>query len=158
MNINHLSTPPSIALTLRAHEATTLRDLHSMIHHPRSLARPQANWRPPSKALPGGSLTMTLTRHRVGERVKARVLGFASGSGEDRAPAYLITVRITDQHGAVDPVTAEGWVRALIDDALIDAVHEVSSGHAATFVWLVDAHFVPVHSPASLFFGFSQAA
>lgn len=154
MNINHIQTPPSIAAALRVREAATIRDLHSILHHPRSLARSSANWRPPGKALPGGPLTMTLTRHRVGERAKARVLGF----GESGTPAYLITVRITDQRGAVDPVAAEGWVRALVDDSLIDAVHEVPSGNAATFVWLVDARFTPLHSPASLFTGHPQAA
>ncbi|HJD77576.1 hypothetical protein SAMN06295981_2499 [Corynebacterium pollutisoli] len=154
MTINHLpQTPASIAVDLRRHRADTLRDLQSILHHPRSLARPQASWRPPGKQLPDG-LTMTLTRHRVSERVKARVLGF----GEEREPAYLITVRITDQHGAVDPVRAEGWVRALVENSLVDAVHEVPSGRAATFVWLVDAAFHPVHSPASLFAGFSAAA
>lgn len=154
MNINQLNTPTAIATTLRTREAETLRDLHSVLHHPRSLARPTANWRPPGKTLPGGDLTMVLTRHRVGERVKARVLGF----GGEREPVYLITVRITDQFRAVDPVLAEGWIRALVDDALIDCVHEVPSGHAATFVWLVDRHFLPVPSPASLFVGFTQAA
>lgn len=154
MNINHLNTPPSIADTLRTREAETLRDLHSILHHPRSLARQTANWRPPSKALPGGDLTMTLTRRRVGERAKARVLGY----GGEREPVYLITLRITDQHRTLDLVLAEGWVRALVDDELIDSVHEVPSGHAATFVWLVDRHFVPVPSPASLFAGFTQAA
>lgn len=158
MNIQQLQNPSAISANLRAHEATTLRDLHSILHHPRSLARPQANWRPPSKALPGGRLTMALTRHRVGERAKARVLGYESGSRGESEPVYLITVRITDQRGAVDPVAAEGWVRALVDNDLIDAVHEVPSGLAATFVWLVDARFTPVHSPASLFVGFAQAA
>ena len=97
---------------------------------------------------------MALTRHRVSERVKARVHGF----GEEREPAYLLTVRITDSRGPVDPVRAEGWVRALVENSLIDAVHEVPSGRAATFVWLVDAAYHPVHSPASLFAGFSAAA
>lgn len=158
MNIRQITTPPTVAAELRVREAATLRDLRSVLHHPRSLARPQADWRPPGKALPGGSLTMTLTRHRVGERARARVIGFVSGSGDERRPAYLVTVRVTDARGAVDPVAAEGWVRALVDDSLIDAVHEVPSGNAATFVWLVDAHFVPVHSPASLFADFAQAA
>lgn len=154
MNINHLNTPPAVAATLRDRESETLRDLHSILHHPRSLARHPADWRPPSKALPGGDLTMTLTRRRVGERAKARVLGY----GGEREPVYLITLRITDPHRAADPVLAEGWVRALVDEDLIDAVHEVPSGHAVTFVWLVDRNFVPVPSPASLFVGFTQAA
>lgn len=154
MNINHLNTPPAVAATLRDRESETLRDLHSILHHPRSLARHPADWRPPSKALPGGDLTMTLTRRRVGERAKARVLGY----GGEREPVYLITLRITDPYRAADPVLAEGWVRALVDEDLIDAVHEVPSGHAVTFVWLVDRNFVPVPSPASLFVGFTQAA
>ena len=153
MTINHLHTPSTVATELRRHEAPTLSDIHSILHHPRSLARPVATWRPPSKQLPDG-LTITLTRHRVGERVKARVLGF----GEEREPAYLLTVRITDPRGAVDPVRAEGWVRALVENSLVDAVHEVPSGRAATFVWLSDAAYRPVHSPAALFAGFSAAA
>ena len=153
MSINHLHTPSTVATGLRRHEADTLRDIHSILHHPRSLARPTATWRPPGKTLPDG-LRVTVTRHRVGERVKARVLGF----GEDREPAYLVTLRITDARGAVDPVRAEGWVRALVENALVDAVHEIFSGSAATYVWLVDAAHHPVHSPASLFAGFSAAA
>lgn len=153
MNINQLSTPSTIATDLRHRQAETLRDIQSILHHPRSLARPAANWRPPSTTLPDG-LTMTVTRHRVGARVKARILGF----GEEREPSYLVTVRITDPDGPVDPVRAEGWVRALVDNDLVDAVHEVPSGRAATFVWLIDARYLPVHSPAAMFAGLTAAA
>lgn len=154
MTVNHMHTPLTIATRLRHSEARTLRELGSVLRHPRSLARPGADWRPPSRPLPGGRLTLALTRHRVGERVRARVRGF----GENRVPPYLVTARITDSRGDVDPVLAEAWIRAFVEESLIDAVHEVPSGRAATFVWLVDARFLPVHSPASLFAGFTAAA
>lgn len=145
------------------HHHDTLRSIESVIRHPRSLARPTPQWRPPSKMLPpvdiqGGEslpLTFTVSRHRVGERAKARVLGY----GEKRVPSYLITVRITDPTGRpVSPSLAEAWVRALVPEELVSAVHEISSSSAATFVWLVDSTYTPVHSPLSLFEGFSQAA
>lgn len=41
-----------IADGLRRREPATLHDLDSIIHHPRSLARPVASWRPPSKVTP----------------------------------------------------------------------------------------------------------
>lgn len=153
------ATAVQIADRLQAYEIDTLSAIHSIIHHPRSLARPLHNWRPPTKPLPGldgaSPLDMAITRHRVGEQVRVRVRDF----GEKHQPAYLITVRITDPHGGlVDPALAEGWVRAILPDANIDAAHEVSAGRAPTFVWLVDGKFHPTHSPASLFSGIAQSA
>lgn len=153
------TTSAQIADRLQAFEIDTISAIHSIIHHPRSLSRPLPNWRPPTKPLPGLNgarpLDMAITRHRVGEQVRARIRDFS----EQRQPAYLITVRITDPHGGlVDPALAEGWIRALLIDADVDAVHEVSAGRAPTFVWLVDGKFHPVHSPASLFAGITQAA
>lgn len=171
-NYSSIHTPVQSPSTLSTGELTadilyhhheTLRSIESIIRHPRSLARPTPQWRPPSKVLPpveiyGGEalpLTLTITRHRVGERAKARVLGY----GEKRVPSYLVTVRITDPTGhPVAPSLAEAWVRALVPEELVSAVHEISSSSAATFVWLVDSTYTPVHSPLSLFEGFSQAA
>lgn len=152
-------TAAEVARHVRAHETETLDAVSSVVHHPRSLTRPMAEWRPPSKQTPalfgGQPLTLTVTRHRVGPRARARVRGL----GETREPAYLVSVRVTGAQGRrVDPVAAEGWVRALVDEALVDAVHEVTDGRTPTFVWLVDRHFRPVRSPASLFSGFAQAA
>lgn len=156
--------PPSTAqLTadILFHHDDTLHALDSIMRHPRSLARPTPQWRPPSKALPevpgmsSSELNMTVSRHRAGERARARVLGY----GEKRVPSYLITVRVTDPTGrTVSPSLAEAWVRALVPPGLVSAVHEISSSSAATFVWLVDSTYTPVHSPLSLFEGFSQAA
>lgn len=88
---------------------------------------------------------MSITRHRVGARVKARVRGF----GQDRIPAYLITIRITENFGQpVDPAVAEGWIRTLVPAEMVGAVHEVSRGPNATYVWLVDSSYQPVHSPS----------
>ena len=104
---------------------------------------------------PGGDYCMSITRHRVGSRVKARVRGF----GQDRIPAYLITIRITENFGqTVEPAVAEGWVRTLVPAEMVDAVHEVSRGPNATYVWLVDSSYQPVRSPESLFVGLTQAA
>ncbi|WP_290225770.1 hypothetical protein [Corynebacterium confusum] len=135
------------------------RAVTSIMRHPRSLARPLANWRPPSVSLPpvAGSpgLNVAITRHRVGPRAKAR----AKGYGAEREPAYVVSLRFTHAGGDfVDSTTPEAWVRAVIDKELIDAVHELSSGTAHTFIWLVDRDFRPVHSPISLFAGFDQAA
>lgn len=133
--------------------------INSIIRHPRSLARPTGQWRPPKKDLPGvidwGPLQIALTRHRVGPRAKARVRGY----GELREPVYLISARITDPTGVDVPrAIAEGWIRALVDNHLVGAIHEISTGSAPTFVWMVDREYRPVHSPVSLFAGFSEAA
>lgn len=144
---------------LRREEAPTIAALNSILHHPRSLARPLPTWRPPSKQLPavhgGDELTATLTRHRVGPRARARVRGF----GETREPAYVISARLTDPRGrAPERHLAEAWIRALVSEELIDAVHEIEGGQAPTYCWLVDGHYQPVHSPSSLFTGMADAA
>ena len=148
-----------IAADILFHETETLNALNGIVRHPRSLARPTPTWRPPLKELPAvagfPALTMAITRHRVGERARARVLGY----GEDRVPAYLVSVRITDSTGAsVTPELAEAWVRAMVPPELADAVHEPTNAEAQRFVWLVDSAYLPVHSPVSLFAGFSLAA
>lgn len=148
-----------IAAALAYYHHETVSSISAIIHHPRSLARPTPTWRPPIQQLPptpnGGDYSMSITRHRVGARVKARIRGF----GESRIPAYLITIRITGNFGqVVDPATSEGWIRTLIPAEEAGAVHEISRGPNATYVWLVDSAFEPVHSPESLFAGFQQAA
>lgn len=149
----------TLADDLRHHHGETLQALNSILRHPRSLARPVPTWRPPSKHLPashgGEALTATLTRHRVGPRARARVRGF----GELREPAYLVAVRLTHPCGRrIDPRLAEAWIRALVPAELINTVHELTGTQPPTFCWLVDGHYHPVMSPASLFYGYSQAA
>ena len=166
-NLSAMTTTPGItawdlAALIRDREPVTLADLHSIIHHPRSLARPTASWRPPSKKvrLIDGTgtrdmISLTVTRHRVGTRARARVLGYTG----NREPAYLVIVRVTDPAGHEMPVAAaEAWVRALVGEDDVQAVHEIGADHAPTFVWLVDASFSPVPSPASLFTESSDAA
>ncbi|WP_455006059.1 hypothetical protein [Corynebacterium propinquum] len=55
---------------------------------------------------------------------------------------------------------AEAWIRALIPREFINAVHRIDTNFetAAIYAWLVDANYIPVHSPASIFAGFSKAA
>lgn len=148
-----------IAATLRHREPATLHDLDSIIHHPRSLARPVASWRPPSKATPRApgvpALSIAVTRHRVGATARQRVLEY----GSTRTPAYLISLRITDPRGGrVSSLAAEAWVRALVGESHVRSVHEIGAGQSPTYVWMADGHFTPVRSPASLYAGFSDAA
>lgn len=147
-----------IAHQIRTTHADALERFDAVIHHPRSLARPNPTWRPPTRELPrvgnGPSLKVAITRRRVGPRAQARIKGF----GESHVPAYLIEVRFTDVTGyTVDRDVAEAWVRALVPADMAGAVHEVYSPTGATFVWLVDGTFTPVYSPASMFEGIAAA-
>ena len=138
----------------------TVDKVASILRHPRSLARPVADWRPPSITLPSvgqfPELMCAVSRRRVGPRAKARIQGF----GEDRTPAYLITSRLTDPQGFdISRACAEAWVRCLVPQQLADAVHEIPGTAASTtFVWLVDRDYLPVHSPISMFEGLNAAA
>ncbi|WKD57866.1 hypothetical protein CAPI_06630 [Corynebacterium capitovis DSM 44611] len=136
----------------------TVDALHSVIRHPRSLARPTAQWRPPVKELPaihgGPRLAVAVTRRRVGPRAKARIRGY----GESAVPAYLVELRFTDATGLrTDRRHSDAWIRSLVADEDITAVHELGSPVAADYVWLVDGSYRPVPSPPSLFAGLAVA-
>lgn len=164
---SHRSTPPfkdpvpdstEFAAEISSRHPDTLSSLRSIIHHPRSLARPSAAWRPPVKALPrvAGTeeLTVAVTRRRVGPRARARIRGY----GEKHVPAYIIELRITDTSGLpADPRLTEAWVRALLPGEDAAAVHELPGARATSYVWLVDASYAPVMSPSSMFEGLSAA-
>ncbi|ANE05297.1 hypothetical protein [Corynebacterium crudilactis] len=131
---------------------TALTDIASMMRHPRSLARSIPTWRPPSIQLPPppgeDPLVLTLSRHRAGPAARKIVREF----GENRQPAYLITVRITNPMGyKVSNRIAEGWVRAILGSTKSSTVHQLTDEPTPTFCWLIDAHFDPVPSPSSLF-------
>lgn len=153
-------TTHEILTEIRRSEGKQLATIGSILHHPRSLARPMANWRPPLAHLKVGKhrmLTAAISRYRVGRLVQSRVRGY----GEQRTPAYVVSIRITDPTGTAPPIPlAEAWIRAVVPENLISAVHQISADHetARIYAWLVDANYVPVHSPASIFAGFSQAA
>lgn len=180
-----MNTVADTHLAIELSAAETVSKLRTVLRHPRSLARPVASWRPPTLALPAVGaappLTIALTRYRVGPVAKARVRGY----GATREPAYLISARITDTTGPLRSdaalVAAEAWVRAAVSPAPIsadedtsrpplaavdtphdgygaDAVHEITTSSAATFVWLVDRDFRPVPSPLSMFESFASAA
>lgn len=151
-------TPSGMAQEISQRHPDTLGNLSTMIRHPRSLSRPIPTWRPPTLKLPRFTglphLTASVTRLRVGPRAQARLLGY----GEDRTAAYLVSVRITNPIGApVATDVAEAWIRALLGDHSIGAVHELG-GTAPTYVWLTDGSYLPIPSPASLFADFSDAA
>ncbi|WP_080795535.1 hypothetical protein [Corynebacterium pacaense] len=153
--------PSSTDYAEHLHEVfpTVLSDVGSMMRHPRSLARPIPTWRPPRIQLPPlpgtDPLSLTLSRHCVGRETRD-LLTASGGEGE---PAYLITVRLSNADGyRVSAPLAEGWVRALLTGQNITSVHELRDEATPTFCWLVDSHFLPVPSPASLFQGRARAA
>ena len=137
-----------------------LTAIRSILRHPRSLARPTASWRPPQARLSAANhhtLTAALSRYRVGPLAQSRVRGY----GEQRTPAYVVSVRITAPSGDTPSAPlAEAWIRALIPPEFINAVHRIDTTFetVAIYAWLVDANYILVHSPASIFAGFSRAA
>lgn len=158
-DMNYFPIATDIAADIARRHGDVIDRVQGIMHHPRSLARPVPSWRPPGLTLPAvkGSraLALSLTRHRVGPRAKARVRGF----GETRTPAYLITVRLTDPAGGImNREAAEGWIRSFVAAEDAGSIHEISNGRAMTYVWLVDRFFQPVPSPASMFTGLSNAA
>lgn len=157
-NITPRFNPSTLAADIAQRHPIALADLRTIIHHPRSLARPSAAWRPPVKALPtlddGPRLSAAITRRRVGPRARARIRGW----GEQHIPAYLIEMRISDDSGAaVDQCLAEAWIRALFSSDSSASVHAIDSNRTATFVWLTDGAYRPVQSPASMFDGMTAA-
>lgn len=152
------TTPEAAAATLRRRYAETLEAVHAVLHHPRSLSRPTASWRPPVVKLPrtdfGPQLTAAVTRRRVGPRAKARIQGY----GESQVPAYLVEIRFADTSGVpVDTQLTEAWVRAVVPEGHSHAVHELPAARAVSYVWLVDGTFTPIASPPSMFEGLTAA-
>lgn len=151
-------SPAALASDIRRRFPDTLDAVDAVIHHPRSLSRPVATWRPPVVSLPridnGPSLSLAVTRRRVGPRAKARIQGY----GGRQVPAYLIELRLTDAAGVpADTTLTEAWVRALIPDDAAESVHEIPGPKAASYVWLTDGAFQPIASPPSMFEGLSAA-
>lgn len=153
------ATAAEVCEHIHAHEAGALADLHSMIHHPRSLERPLPGWRPPATRVPAlfsrGRPVLELTRRRVDAHLHSR----AAGAEGEHSPAYLLSMRMSDPRGhEVPPAIAAGWARALVDAPEPGFLHELTAEDQPAYAWLVDADFRPVRSPAELFTGSSQAA
>lgn len=147
-----------LARDLRRRHPETISALTAVMHHPRSLARPTASWRPPVITLPrtgnGSQITAAITRRRVGPRAKARIQGY----GQTQVPAYLVELRLADRAGVpVDTELTEAWVRAIVPDDCAHAVHELPGAKTVSYVWLVDGTFTPIESPSSMFAGLSAA-
>lgn len=137
---------------LRRLHCTSLETVAMTMKHPRSLARNTASWRPPTIHMPAKSavdpIAITVTRHRVGHLARARIRGY----GESRTPAYMIAIRLTSPEGrTIGKTEAETWARALLPDSGRFSVHRIDGLGAPTFCWIVDQHFIPIESPASLF-------
>lgn len=132
---------------VRANHLPELEKFSNVLAHPRSLARPMPNWRPPKVQL-ADTLQVTIARYRVGNKVRARLRGF----GETRNPAYAVSARFTDTTGRPVPAAeASAWLRACLPIDATYSLHELLDESAPTFCWLIDSHFCPLESPASLF-------
>lgn len=155
---NNTYSFPSAAFALesliRTNHYDALGKVSTTIAHPRSLARPMPTWRPPSIRL-ADTLQVAVFRHRVGTKVRARLRGF----GETRTPAYLVSLRFSDTSGRPVPSNeAEAWIKALLPQAGSYAVHQLLDETTPTFCWLVNQHYEPLDSPASLFNNTQKAA
>ncbi|MCK7642954.1 hypothetical protein JIM95_008590 [Corynebacterium sp. CCM 8835] len=144
---------------VRTRFASELAAVHSMMRHPRSLARPSATWRPPSALIPGFGdhprMKVTLQRYLVGEAVRVRLLA----EGVHRSPAYLVTLRLTTPTGVrIEPALAEAWAAAIAGPGSGDCVFELTDEPAPTFCWLVERSFLPIPAPDQLFDGHPYAA
>lgn len=125
-----------------------------MITHPRSLARPNPLWRPPTYRLPGNAHTpqeyvASVSRYRVGPRVRAQV----RQSGTPTEAAYLIRLRITHLRGeAVSSHLAASWAHRVAGSARGEEVQAVwHNEYAATFYWVVNGAFEVLPAPPALF-------
>ena len=141
---------------------TAIDNLLTVISHPRSLARHEGDWRPPSLTLPAGphrpALTVTVSKYRTGERVCT----FMRHSGYQDQPAYLVTLRFSDASGApVSPDDAQWWIDRLAFDTLgapDGAVYSVTGESSPTYCWLVRGDYSPISSPVNVFSSLDQAA
>ncbi|WP_055122905.1 hypothetical protein [Corynebacterium oculi] len=153
--LTHPDLSVTLAQYLREHHSDLLARLRAIMRHPRCLARRQSGqslWRPPVQRLPdplsGGELNVALSRHRMGPRARARIRGF----NPHHEAAYLLSLRFSRADGLpVHPAAAEAWVRALLPEGTITAVHEFPGESAPTYRWCVDGRFFPLDSPSSLF-------
>ncbi|MFV8380845.1 hypothetical protein [Corynebacterium hindlerae] len=153
-----LSTPDAVA-HIRQHSQRALDTVAMTMSHPRSLARETPTWRPPTIRMNPefglSSINFTISRRRVGQLARARIRGY----GETRTAAYLMTVRLTASDGRqLCHTEAESWIRALLPDAGQYTVHRMAGAGAPTYCWVVDQHFQPIESPASLFHPATSAA
>ncbi|WP_083984385.1 hypothetical protein [Corynebacterium epidermidicanis] len=141
------SVPFAVESQIRVHHSAEIEKFTNVLAHPRSLARPMPTWRPPTIRLTD-NLQVTVQRHRVGTKVRARLRGF----GEHRNPAYVVSVRFTDPTGRpIRPVEAKAWVHAFLPTDSAYSLHELTSESAPTLCWIIDQHFRPLESPTSLF-------
>lgn len=82
------------------------------------------------------------------DRERARLRSY----GQTQVPAYLVDLHLTNASGQPpDCRVTEAWARALVPDDAIEAVHEVPSLRAVSYVWLADSDFNPVAAPVAMF-------
>lgn len=137
-------------------------ELASVIAHPRSLARPSAQWRPPTVQFPRTStlpaVSATISKYRTGRSVVA----FMHRAGYDDIPAYLVSLRLTDPSGTpLSLADSQQWVDSIAFatfDAPPGSVYHVVGEPTPTFCWLVNGSYAPISSPIEVFTALDKAA
>ncbi|MFC5937961.1 hypothetical protein ACFPVT_00885 [Corynebacterium choanae] len=153
---NHES-PDQLAGKITATAATTLRNVASLIAHPRSLARPDPAWRPPSIGLPAiasaPALQVCVTRYRLSTKDRDELQAFGYHG------AYVVIIRITNRQGLPVPqAVSDAWMTAIAQHPPAGTVHQLIDEVQPTYAMVVGARFQPVPSPASLYGWTTQAA
>lgn len=149
--------PPRLADTalraavLRSYHGQSLRKLATMLHHPRSLARVNPAWRPPTLHVhtpESGRLDITVSRRRVSPHARSLL----HSEGYSPAATYMVQLRFTHPDGRrCSRTEAEAWIRALLPDDDASKVHEITSAVAPTLCWLITSTGRVVDSPAQWF-------
>ncbi|STC95299.1 Uncharacterised protein [Corynebacterium renale] len=139
------------AAILRSYHGQSLRRLATMLRHPRSLARVNPGWRPPTLHVTtpeSGRLDITVSRKRVSPHARALL----RDEGYDSTAAYMVQLRFTHPDGRrCARSEAEAWIRALLPDEDASKVHEITTALTPTLCWLVTASGRVVDSPADWF-------
>lgn len=148
-------TLPQRAEEIRRRHPELLEHARAIVRHPRSLARPIPQWRPPVVELAPvagmPALSVAISRYRVGDKAQAR-LRLAQSEPTAPMPVYLLSCRFTTTSGAslqADDVNA--WMEALLgtrDNSLAYLLHD---GSALVAAWVVDKDFRAVPTPPELF-------
>lgn len=132
-----------------------LERTRAILRHPRSLARPIPQWRPPVIELAPVAgmpkLSVAVSRYRVGDKAQAR-LRLAQDGPVAPTPVYLLSCRFSTTGGTplqADDVNA--WMEALLGNRDNSLAYLINDGSALVAAWVVDKDFRAVPTPPELF-------
>lgn len=146
---------PQRAAEIRLRHPDLLERARAIVRHPRSLARPIPQWRPPvielSPVAGMPELSVAVSRYRVGNKAQAR-LRLAQSEPTAPMPVYLLSCRFTTFAGT--PLQSEdvnAWMEALLGSRDNSLAYLLNDGSALVAAWVVDKDFRAVPTPPELF-------